>query len=151
MPVVFREPNKFGDFNWMIQQPEYDDVLFLFNDNEEQFFDFRDYRRPGGINMRERACSRGKDNAIIRPYQCQDPQRAVGIPTGNNKGGYRDEKDKRIIDVAFNYVRSLLDTGRYRRVAYSAGLDGRSLGTQIFSPSPEIKEYIVQQIEGLVD
>lgn len=67
---VFAGAGKIGDFAWMIRQPEYADVLFVFNDNEEQF---RAYRKdPQGSY----GCSPGGGNAIIRPYQCQSPPRA---------------------------------------------------------------------------
>ena len=148
MPVIFTGPNKVGDFNWMIQQPQYNDVLFLFNDNESQFQDFIKSvdkpTRPRG------ACSAGGGNAIIRPYQCDNPPRAAGIPTGNALGGYKNLRNvQQIIEAAFFHIINLLRTGRYRRVAYSAGPDGRSLGTQIFAPVEEVKEYIVNNIENL--
>jgi len=34
---IFAGSSKTGDFGWMIEQPEYGDSLFIFNDNEEQF------------------------------------------------------------------------------------------------------------------
>ena len=34
---VYTGKNKDGDFNWMIQQPQYADALFVFNDNEQQY------------------------------------------------------------------------------------------------------------------
>jgi hypothetical protein len=33
---VFTGPGKDGDFSWMIEQSQYRDVLFIFNDNEQQ-------------------------------------------------------------------------------------------------------------------
>src|SRR6516162_7862531 len=35
--LVFTGTGKLGDFAWMITQPEYQDALFIFNDNEDQF------------------------------------------------------------------------------------------------------------------
>jgi hypothetical protein len=32
---VFVKKNQIGDFNWMIKQPAYKDILFIFNDNIE--------------------------------------------------------------------------------------------------------------------
>ena len=65
---IFGGGGKAGDFGWMIQQPEYDDALFIFNDNEEQFLAFRKNPKSGA------GCARGGGNAIIRPYQCAEPQ-----------------------------------------------------------------------------
>jgi hypothetical protein len=60
----------------MIEQPDWADALFVFNDNEEQF---RAYRRDPAD---PRGCTRGGGNAAIRPYRCTEPPRAAGIPTG---------------------------------------------------------------------
>ncbi|REJ76214.1 MAG: hypothetical protein DWQ47_11405 [Acidobacteria bacterium] len=38
---VFKHSGEYGDFAWMIEQPEYADALFIFNDNEEQFLAYR--------------------------------------------------------------------------------------------------------------
>jgi hypothetical protein len=32
----FSKPGETGDFGWMLQESEYDDALFVFNDNEER-------------------------------------------------------------------------------------------------------------------
>jgi hypothetical protein len=128
----------------MIQQPEYSDVLFLFNDNQEQFLDFIDE-----LDIRK-GCAKGGGNAAIRPYQCATPTRAAGIPTGSNGRGYNNlNQSKQYIDGSFLRIKSLLNTGNYKRVMYSAGKDGRSLGTSIFSPSEQVKEYIISNIEKL--
>ena len=34
IPIQFTGRNKYGDFNWMIKEPEYANSLFIFNDNE---------------------------------------------------------------------------------------------------------------------
>ena len=147
LPLVFTGANKLGDFYWMIERPEYNDVLFLFNDNEEQFLAF--INSVGQANKPMGACSVGGGNAIIRPYQCQNPPRAAGIPTGDNNGGYQSlTRSQQYIDAAILYIRQLLETGNYRRVAYSAAPDG-TLGTAIFSPSKQVKDYILTQIRSL--
>jgi hypothetical protein len=148
LPVVYTQPGEVGDFSWMITRPEYDDVLFIFNDNEEQWLKF--VNTPEHLRVRTSACTPGGGNAIIRPYQCMDPPRAAGIPTGKNQRGYQNlfEAETNIYD-AFTYIIDLLMSGRYKRVAYSAAPDGRTLGTSIFSPSKDVKEFIVTNIEAL--
>src|SRR5436853_1089655 len=59
MPVIFTSGGKIGDFGWMIQRPEYHDVLFLYNDNEEQFRQFMTNKNNPN------ACKSGGGNAII--------------------------------------------------------------------------------------
>jgi hypothetical protein len=142
IPVVFEKANTYGDFGWMITQAEYKDVLFLFNDNQEQFLSF--------LKGQYNGCTRGGGNAIIRPYSCSNPPRSVGIPTGSDNKGYSNlEEAKPYIDAAFKRIKQLLLTNLYRRIMYSADKDCRSLGSSIFSPSQSVKEYILNKIELL--
>jgi hypothetical protein len=137
IPVIFNKKNIYGDFNFMISQPEYNDSLFLFNDNSEDFI--------------KKSCNIGGGNAIIRPYQCKIPQLATGIPTGSLKhGGYQDLEDdaKLLIDKSFVQIRDLLRTGNYKRVFYSADKNGK-LGTSIFSVGKKVNEYIYQKLIDL--
>ena len=135
-----------GDFAWMIEQDEYADALFVFNDNEEQF---RAYERDrtGGAG-----CSRGGGNAVIRPYRCADPPRAAGVPTGVHGGGYGELTDavRAVVDDAVAVIEELLASGRYARVFYSAGADG-GLGTGIFTVADDVKAYIVDRLRALED
>ncbi len=87
---------------------------------------------------------------MIRPYQCQDPPRAAGIPTGA-AGGYPELTDHvgATIDDALAAISALLATGRYRRVIYSAANDAGDLGTGIFSVGDDVKRYIVDGLRRL--
>jgi hypothetical protein len=141
---VFAGRGRAGDFAWMIEQPEYADTLFVFNDNEGQF---RAHQRhaPGA-----RQCHASAGNATIRPYQCQDPPRAAGIPTGDH-GGYPALTDgaRAAIDDALAAVGTLLATGRYQRLIYSAADDSGALGTGIFEVGDDVKRYIVTGLRAL--
>jgi hypothetical protein len=145
--TVFNGAGQVGDFRWMIEQPEYADALFIFNDNEEQF---RAYRRNRGDRF---GCAPGGGNAAIRPYRCTDPVRAAGIPTGADRIGYvhLTSEIREVIDDAFSVVRELVATGHYNRVIYSAADDSGQLGTGIFNVATDVKEYIVSQLKGLSD
>jgi hypothetical protein len=141
---VFAGRGRAGDFAWMIDQPEYADALFVFNDNEGEF---RAHQRhaPGA-----RQCHAGGGNAVIRPYQCQDPPRAAGIPTGDSQGYPRlTDTARAAIDDALAAIRALLATGRYQRVFYSAADDSGALGTGIFVVGDDVKRYIVDGLRGL--
>lgn len=140
--VVFERPGEYGDFAWMIDQPEYADALFIFNDNEEQFIAYRSDPRPPW------ACTEGGGNAVIRPYQCQDPPRAAGIPTGSGGSGYQELNDhvRSMVDRAASDISELLTTGRYERLFYSS--DGKGgLGTGIFKVADEVKDRIVKNLK----
>ena len=128
----------------MIEQPEYADALFVFNDNEGEF------RAHQGHAPGARRCRAGGGNAVIRPYQCEDPPRAAGIPTGDH-GGYPRLTDsaKAAIDDALAAIGAPLAAGRYQRVIYSAADDSGALGTGIFDVGDDVKRYIVDGLRAL--
>lgn len=142
---VFAGPRQHGDFAWMLTRPEYDDAVFVFNDNESQF---RAYRADptGGAG-----CSPGGGNAVIRPYRCHQPPRAAGIPTGDGSGyAALDEHARSVIDEAVGVIADLLGTGRYQRVFYSADADDPELlGTGIFRVGDDVRRYVVTRIRAL--
>lgn len=146
--TVYRGGGREGDFAWMIQRADYADALFVFNDNEEQFL--AHLRDPGNPS----ACSAGGGNAVIRPWQCKDPPRAAGIPTGSlANGGYRrlSEGARRSIDEALARIRHLVLTHGYRRIYYSAANEGGGLGTGIFEVAEPVKTYIMAGLRELED
>ena len=145
VPSTFAGRGRAGDFAWMIEQPEYADALVVFNDNEGEF---RAHQRHGAGARR---CGAGGGNAVIRPYQCEDPPRAAGIPTGA-AGGYPrlTAGAKEAIDDALAAIATLLATGRYDRVIYSAADGSGALGTGIFVVGGDVKRYIVDGLRELV-
>jgi len=128
----------------MINRAEYKNALFIFNDNEDQFLD--------------ESCSTGGGNAIIRPYQCEDPPRATGISTGiyrqssGQNSGYTDLNDgnaKKVIDQGINKIKKLISSNKYDKIIYSS--DGKGgLGTGIFKVGDDVKKYIVDNLKKIV-
>jgi hypothetical protein len=142
---IYEGRGKPGDFEWMIQRPEYSDALFVFNDDEEHFLAYlRNRADPQG-------CARGGGNAAIRPYRCATPVRAAGVPTGVSGAGYTGLTDatRQTIDEAISVVRGLVASGAYLRVIYSAADESGRLGTGIFDVEDDVKAYIVDQLRGL--
>jgi len=152
VPSLFHGRGKVGDFSWMIENENYNDAFFIFNDNEGEYVAFRDGK--GGLEP-------GANNAEIRPYQGKIPPRALGIPTGRYGKipvGYTDEelKDQRsgvqkIIDESISRIRNILKRyPHYKRVIYSAtSKTNTALGAGIFAQlglGMEVRKYIVQQI-----
>lgn len=132
-PSVFVGGGKEGDFGWMIEQPAYDKALFVFNDNESQFLAFMD-----GISV-------GGGNAVIRPYQGAGV-RAAGVPTGPGYDALTTE-NKAIIDRALARIRSLIKSGRYTTLVYSADeTDPSLLGHGIFDVGEDVRRYIVAEL-----
>jgi hypothetical protein len=138
VPVQFIGRGKYGDFAWMIESEEYEDGLFLFNDNEEQHL----------------SAVRGAGNAVIRPYNRLGSRsfvRSAGVITGTlGKGGYTVLNDhaKEQIDACFAEIVTLLRSDKYRRIFYSADGDG-TLGTSIFFVDPAVVNYITNKIRSL--
>ena len=135
-----------GDFGWMIRQPDYDDALFIFNDNEEAF---RAHQAP-----RPRAVAGATPAGATQPSgpsSAKLPQRATGIPTGANGQGYRrlDDHVRGVIDDALQVIRDLVAAGQYGRIIYSAENAAGDLGTGIFQVSGDVKRYIVEGLRRL--
>ena len=133
-----------GDFLWMLEQPTYARTLFVFNDNEGEFY----AHLRGGPHV----CSAGGGNAAIRPWQCQAQPRAAGVPTGTyaagpHHGGYAflDGQVTRAISDAMLRISSLLATGRFDTLAFS--WDERTkLGGNIFCTAQPVRDLIVQRL-----
>lgn len=141
----FVAPGADGDFSWMIEQPEYADALFVFNDNEEQFRAYVD--EPAD----DFGYARGGGNAAIRPYRGLTPARAAGIPTGADGAGYSElnEHVRHVIDESLAVISAQLVAGRYRRLIYSAADESGALGTGIFEVGEDVKQYIVAGLRRL--
>jgi hypothetical protein len=139
---VFTRPETEGDFAWMIEQPKYARSLFIFNDNETQFKAFH-ANEPNGLHA-------GGGNAIIRPFQRGVHPRASGIPTGDG-GGYQhlDAHVMGVIDEALEYIKNLLESGRYDEIVFCTDPTGQTLGTGIHNVAPAVKKYIFQGLMGL--
>lgn len=127
---TYSKSNQRGDFLWMIKRSEYDNALFIFNDNETKV-------GTGG-------------SAQIRGYT-----NAVGIPTGTAPGlgnGYNSltSRAKNKINIALDKVKIKLKTGKYNRVYYSAS-NGK-LGSGIYGASlgEDVKEFIVSGLKSTV-
>ena len=137
--IQFKKLNEYGDFNWMIKQSEYSNVLFIYNDDIENKESFKN----------------GKGNAIIRPFNKYNPEivkpRSAGIPTGSLKlGGFKElnDKTKQIIDNAIQIIKDIILKYNYNTVMYS-GKKGGTIGSNIFKIDEEVKEYITQNIKNL--
>ena len=140
--IVFNKVGEFGDFNWMIEQDEYDDCLFLFNDNLEYHFTNK----------------KGAGNAIIRKHniynksKLNDKPRSFGIPTGTLKDGGFSEltiEVEFIIDKCFEHLTEIIKKYNYKKIYFSKDKEKNKLGTSIFEVNPEVIDYITEKIFDL--
>ena len=133
-----------GDFTWMITQPEYARTLFIFNDNEEEFY----AHLRGG----QHTCSPGGGNAAIRPWQCRDEPHAAGVPTGSYTAGPHymgysslDDHVRAAVADAISQIDTLLTTGNFDTLAFSWD-DETKLGGRIFTTSQDVRDHIVAEL-----
>lgn len=144
-PAAFNGLGTCGDFDFMIRSGEYNDALFIFNDNEEHHDSSRE----------------GSGNAIIRKYNKFSGQHiySAGIPTGllykndsliDSYKGYKhlNERTKYVIDSSIEEIKEILTTYDYRRIFYSSDKNG-VLGSKLFKVNDEVLRYITEQIYSL--
>ena len=133
-----------GDFGWMIHQPHHKRTLFIFNDNEGEFYAHFD----GGSHR----CAAGGGNAVIRPFQCEPEPRAAGVPTGTYESGPHymgysmiDDRVRRAVGDAMTRIESLLRSGRFDSIAFSWDPE-TNLGGRIFETVQVVRDYIVEEL-----
>jgi len=139
--IKFIKYGKFGDFEWMCQQTDYENSLFIFNDNEE-------YHETN---------KKGKGNAIVRVYNSYNKNllkpKSFGIPTGTLKnGGYKvlNKVTKNKIDKSIESIKNLIIKYNYDSLYYSVGKNNK-LGTNLFIVNEDIIDYIDNQICSLTN
>ena len=137
--IQFKKLNEYGDFNWMIKQPQYSDVLFIYNDDIEN----------------KETNKKGKGNAIIRPFNKYNNKivkpRSAGIPTGSIKfGGFKElnNETKKIIEDSIEIIKEITVKYNYKTVMYSSRLDG-IIGSGIFEINEDVKKFITKEINDL--
>ena len=156
IPSFYKGNGKIGDFMWMINQKEFNDSLFIFNDNVNQML----------------SSTGGGGNASIRPYNkygtYKNYPRSAGIPTGyygSHGGKGFDSLDEIIpihyskingntakdyINFSIKEIKDLILDKKYKRIYFSAGINKNTgkiqLGTSIFAVNQEVIDYITEEI-----
>ena len=150
-PSVYHGGGTKGDFSWMLHQDTWSRALFIYNDNESQSTAYLDQVDAGTVDPTSYACQAGAGNGAIRPFQCQTPPCAAGVPTG--PGWFGLSEGKASIDRALAHVRTLLETGDYDEVLYSAesASEPGVLGAKTFSPPHDVLTYIPAELKRIVD
>jgi hypothetical protein len=136
--TVFKKRGVEGDFDWQIRSGNYEDALFIYNDDEKR----RLWKKAG------------TGNAVIRKYNryaCPNRPRSAGVCTGKGENGYDtlDESTKAVIDQGIAEIRQLIQDHGYRRVYYSAATPNGLLGTSIFVVHPDVLSYITNELQQL--
>ena len=138
---IFQSGNRNTNFSWMIDQPQYARTLFVFNDNEGQFDAFMNGDRG------PTACGAGGNNGAIRPYQCRDPPRAAGVPTGPNWLSLTLPVRAKI-NQAIGRIRGLAMSGNFDTIVFSQTAEAGppTLGTAIFAVGMDVRNYIFESL-----
>lgn len=140
--IIYKNRNEFGDFNFMINSGEYENCLFIYNDNEENYYN--------------KTCYKGKGNAIIRMYnkysEYKENPYSAGIPTGSLKyKGYNElnERNKKIIDDCIDDIQEIIKKNNKKTIYYSVNDKNGILGTNLFNVNNTVLEYITYKIFDL--
>jgi len=135
----FVKTGQYGDFEWMCQQEEFSNSLFIFNDNEEYHHTNR----------------KGKGNAVIRKYNKYNDKlekpKSAGIPTGTLKNrGYSklNTHVKEVVTEAISEIIELINKYNYETIYYSIGPDNK-LGTGLFNVNRNVIDFIDNLINSL--
>jgi len=106
--IVYKNKNEYGDFSWMINTGDYNNVLFIFDDNSE------DYETDIIRN----------DSSIIRQYNKfgkYENVHSAGILMGDfYKNGFTtlNIKNKEIIDISIESIRDLIIEYKYTELYF---------------------------------
>ena len=141
--TIFTNVRSYGDYYHMIASGKYNDSLFIYNDNEESYYN-ESYQKGAG-------------NACIRVFNKYNPlfienPMSVGIPTGTLKnGGYDDlnENNAKIINNCFDQIINLIKSHNKKRLFYSAKNMTGILGSGIFEIDDDVLKYITHRIYTL--
>jgi hypothetical protein len=134
--TVYTKKGREGDFEWHIKSGEYEDALFLFNDDEKR-------------NKWKKA---GMGNAVIRKYNkyAVERPRSCGIVTGKEKGyDHLSPEAKAVIDRCVEEAKEIIQKHGYKKVYYSAQTPNGLLGTSIFHVGDDVVKYITEQIKQI--
>lgn len=137
--TIYEGRGKYGDFEYMIEQDEYNNSLFIFNDNIEDHFTDR----------------MGGGNAVIRPYNKYgelDIPKSAGIPTGSlDYGGFQElsPEVKFIIKSSIQEIKDLIVKYNYKTIYYSQDKNTKKIGTSIFNVNEDVINYIDNKINKL--
>jgi hypothetical protein len=148
--VQYMVGDKKTDFYKMIKLPEYNNSLFLYNENASEYLSCN--------------TASGGGNAIIRPYRMDtnkseknNNSRSLGIPTGHI-GGFDSLNElcynypaKALIDLSVNMIDQALTINKHIRRVYWSTDDKGFIGTGIFTVNDDVKAYITNQIEKLAE
>lgn len=136
--TVFTKRNKYGDFLFMLKDPEYADSLFIYNENTELFI--------------SKSRKRGAGNAVIRPFRFTEPPRSSPIVTGTlREGGFDGLTDevKALIDAGIEEIKNKIKEWGFKRVFYSAEVENGIIGQNIFVIGYEVRKYITDRLHEL--
>ena len=142
VPSVYKGSKKPGDFKWEIENGS-KNTLYIFNDDVKQHKTSRS--TPG--------------NAVIRNYNKygkHKPPLSAGISTGWKPGGKQygfkvlDTEVKQIIDSEIEEIKTLVQTGNYQFIKYSADPKDLSMvGIKLFDVGDDVRRYIVSQLQQI--
>ena len=138
--IVYKNKNEYGDFDWMIKSGQYENVLFLFDDNLEYYKTSIPER--GILELRK------YNEYGLYPNVC-----SAGIIMGksfNHNFDKLDEVNKRNIDISINNIKKLILQNNYKELYFSSDEEGLIKINYKYS-NLEVINYATEQIYLLND
>ena len=140
VPSLYCGKGKWGDWEWMNDNPAWAHTLFVFNDNEEQFNAY--------LAGTEFGYSAGAGNALARPWRRLNPPKSAGVPTGKKGIGYQhfDAETKEKIDQSLTVIYDLLKSFYYEYLVFSTDKTEKTIGTSTYEVDEQVLQYIFDRL-----
>ena len=137
LAIIYKKPNEYGDFNYMIKSGNYDNVLFLFDDNKETYN--TNICGPGIAKIR-----------IYNEFSNKKYINSAGIIVGYNNIGFNilNEENKNIINMCFEKIKDFIIEYKYKELYYSCDENG-FIKTYIPYVDKTVIDYVTKKISSL--
>ena len=136
--IVYKNKDEYGDFYWMINTGDYNNVLFIFDDNYEDY-DTNIIRN---------------DSSIIRQYNKFGKYKNIhsaGVIMGdlyNNGFGILDIANKELIDKSIENIRDLIIEYKYTEIYFQSDEYG-FIKSNLYYLDNGITNYVSTQLFSL--
>ena len=136
--IIYTKSNEYGDFDYMINSGDYENILFLFDDNEETY----------------NTCICGKGITNIRKYNefsnnCNIRSAGIIMSASNISFNILNDKNKNIINICFEKIKDFIIEYKYTKIYYSCDKNGLIKSNNKYIDN-KIIEYITNKISSLV-
>jgi len=138
--IIYKNKEEYGDFYWMINTGYYQDTLFIFDDNVDDYN--TDIEGHGLLKIKK-----------YNEFGTFEKISSAGIIMGNsfnNSFNKLDDKTKNIIDRSINDIKKLIIEYNFKEIYYLSDKDGL-IKSSFYYPNKDIIKYVSEQLYLLND